>query len=84
LAGIRTAAVQIVATATLAALVGYGGLGLLILRGLRTRDNVEVFAAALAVAVLALATEVVLALAQRLLTPRGLRRLDAAPLTATI
>jgi osmoprotectant transport system permease protein len=80
MAGIRTAAVQIVATATLAALVGYGGLGLLILRGLRTRDNVEVFAAALAVAILALATEIVLAFAQRVLTPRGIRRLDLAPL----
>lgn len=74
MAGVRTAAVQVVATATLAALVGYGGLGLLILRGLRTRDNVEVFAAALVVAVLALLTEVVLAVAQRLLTPRGIRR----------
>jgi osmoprotectant transport system permease protein len=74
MAGVRTAAVQIVATATLAALVGYGGLGLLILRGLRTNDQVEVFAAAFVVAVLALITEVVLALAQRLLTPRGIRR----------
>jgi osmoprotectant transport system permease protein len=73
-AGVRTAAVQVVATATLAALVGYGGLGLLILRGLRTSDNVEVFAAAVVVAVLALLTEAALALAQRLLTPRGIRR----------
>jgi osmoprotectant transport system permease protein len=77
MAGVRTAAVQVVATATLAALVGYGGLGLLILRGLRTRDNVEVFAAALAVAVLALLTEGLLALAQRLVTPRGIRRQPA-------
>lgn len=79
MAGVRTAAVQVVATATLAALVGYGGLGLLILRGLRTRDHVEVFAAALVVAVLALLTEILLAVAQRLLTPRGVRRLDLAP-----
>jgi osmoprotectant transport system permease protein len=79
MAGIRTAAVQVVATATLAALVGYGGLGLLILRGLRTRDHVEVFAAALVVAVLALLTEVLLAVAQRLLTPKGVRRLGPAP-----
>jgi len=71
MAGVRTAAVQVVATATLAALVGYGGLGLLILRGLRTRDTVEVFAAALVVAVLALLTEAALALVQRALTPRG-------------
>jgi len=73
MAGVRTAAVQVVATATLAALVGYGGLGLLILRGLRTRDTVEVFAAAFAVAVLSLLTELVLAALQRALTPRGIR-----------
>jgi osmoprotectant transport system permease protein len=79
MAGVRTAAVQVVATATLAALVGYGGLGLLILRGLRTRNDVEVFAAALTVAVLALVTELALALVQRRLTPRGIRRLDDAP-----
>jgi osmoprotectant transport system permease protein len=73
MAGVRTAAVQVVATATLATLVGYGGLGLLILRGLRTRDHVEVFAAAFAVAVLALLTELLLGGLQRLVTPRGLR-----------
>lgn len=84
MAGVRTAAVQVVATATLAALVGYGGLGLLILRGLRTRDNVEVFAAALVVAVLALVTEVVLALLQRVLTPRGIRRAADAPILAPL
>jgi osmoprotectant transport system permease protein len=84
MAGVRTAAVQVVATATLAALVGYGGLGLLILRGLRTRDNVEVFAAALAVAVLALATELVLSALQRILTPRGIRRREDAPALAPL
>jgi osmoprotectant transport system permease protein len=73
MAGVRTAAVQVVATATLAALVGYGGLGLLIVRGLRTRDTVEVFAAAFVVAVLALLTEAALAGLQRALTPRGAR-----------
>lgn len=84
MAGVRTAAVQVVATATLAALVGYGGLGLLILRGLRTRDEVEVFAAAVAVAVLALATEVLLAILQRVLTPRGIRRRTEAPVLAPV
>lgn len=77
--GVRTAAVQVVATATLAALVGYGGLGLLILRGLRTRNDVEVVAAASTVAVLALVTELGLAFAQQRLTPRGIRRIDDAP-----
>ena len=84
MAGVRTAAVQVVATATLAALVGYGGLGLLILRGLRTRDDVEVFAAALAVAVLALVTEIVLAVVQRALTPRGIRRNAGIPALAPV
>jgi len=84
MAGVRTAAVQVVATATLAALVGYGGLGLLIVRGLRTGDDVEVFAAALTVAVLALLTEIVLSVAQRLLTPRGLRRASDVPVLAPV
>jgi len=69
MAGVRTAAVQVVATATLAALVGFGGLGALILVGLRTGDNVEVFAGALAVTVLAMATEVGLGRLQRRFTP---------------
>jgi osmoprotectant transport system permease protein len=85
MAGVRTAAVQVVATATLAALVGYGGLGLLILRGLRTRNDVVVFAAALTVAVLALLTEVSLSVLQRVLTPRGIRTVaEAAPPLAPI
>lgn len=80
MAGVRTAAVQVVATATLAALVGYGGLGLLILRGLRTGDDVEVVAAALTVAVLALITELLLAALQRRLTPTALRAAELPPL----
>lgn len=74
MAGVRTAAVQVVATATLAAVVGYGGLGALILLGLRTGDNVEVVAGATTVAVLALATEVGLGRVQRALTAEPLRR----------
>jgi osmoprotectant transport system permease protein len=69
MAGVRTAAVQVVATATLAALVGFGGLGALILVGLRTGDNVEVFAGALTVTVLAMATEIGLGALQRRLSP---------------
>jgi osmoprotectant transport system permease protein len=85
MAGVRTAAVQVVATATLAALVGYGGLGLLILRGLRARDDVVVFAAAVTVAVLALLTEILLSALQRVLTPRGIRRIaEASPPLAPV
>lgn len=75
LGGIRTAAVQVVATATIAAQVGSGGLGRFIIDGLALGPdgNTEVFAGAVLVAVFALATEVGLALVQRMVTPRALR-----------
>jgi osmoprotectant transport system permease protein len=72
-AGIRTAGVQAVATATLGSLVAYGGVGQYITDGIPQRDNVKVFAGALIVAVLSFLTEVVLAATQRAVTPRGLR-----------
>jgi len=74
MAGVRTSAVAVVATATLAAYVGFGGLGRPVVDGFATFDRVETFAGALLVAVFALLVELVLALVQRLLTPRGLRR----------
>lgn len=73
MAGVRTAGVQVVATATLAALVAWGGLGRFIVDGLGRRDFVMVFAGALLVAALSSATEAVLAGVQWLVTPRGLR-----------
>jgi osmoprotectant transport system permease protein len=73
MAGIRTAGVQVVATATIAALVGWGGLGRFIVDGLSLRDFVQVFAGALLVVALAATAELALALLQRLLTPAGLR-----------
>jgi osmoprotectant transport system permease protein len=60
-AGIRTAAVQIVAAATLAAFVGGGGLGELITAGMGTLDFPELLVGALAVAALAAATELLFA-----------------------
>ena len=77
MAGIRTAAVQVVATATLAALVAWGGLGRYIIDGLSQRDFVQVFAGAVLVAGLSLVTEMVLAGVQRLVVPAGLRRRDS-------
>jgi osmoprotectant transport system permease protein len=74
MAGVRTAGVQVVATATLAALVAWGGLGRFIVDGLSQRDFVQVFAGALMVAALSLVTELVLAALQLVATPRGLRR----------
>jgi osmoprotectant transport system permease protein len=72
LAGVRTAAVQVVATATLAAIVAWGGLGRYIVDGLAQRDSVQVFAGALLVAVLSVLTELALALTQRLVVSAGL------------
>jgi len=73
MAGIRTSTVQVIATATLATLVGWGGLGYYIIVGLRLNDNVQVFGGALVVVVLALLVDLGLAGVQRLLVPRGLR-----------
>lgn len=65
LAGARIAAVQIVATATLGALVAWGGLGRYIIDGFATQDTAEVVAGGVLVAVLAIATEAAFSLAER-------------------
>jgi osmoprotectant transport system permease protein len=72
-AGIRVSAVQVVATATLAALIASGGLGRYIVDGIAVRDFAQVFAGALLVAMLAIATEGVFALGNRLITSPGLQ-----------
>lgn len=77
MAGVRTSAVQVVATATLAALVAGGGLGRYIVDGLARSDNARTLAGALLVAALALATELILAGLQGVLVPRGIRLLTA-------
>jgi osmoprotectant transport system permease protein len=73
-AGLRTAAVQVVATATLAAVVGGGGLGRFISDGFAAGDRPQIFAGAVLVALLALGTELAFALFQRLVTPRTTSR----------
>jgi osmoprotectant transport system permease protein len=73
MAGVRTASVQVVATATIAAFVGAGGLGRFIIDGRAIFDNTEIFAGAALVAALSLFTELALGGAQRWLTPRGLK-----------
>ena len=73
MAGVRTSAVQVVATATLAAELSWGGLGRYIIDGISRQDDVLVFSGALLVAVLALLTELVLGAAYRAVLPRGLR-----------
>jgi len=77
MAGVRTSAVQVVATATLAALVAGGGLGRYIVDGLARSDNPRTLAGALLVAALALSTELSLAGLQQVMVPRGIRLLKA-------
>jgi osmoprotectant transport system permease protein len=60
-AGIRTAAVQIVSAATLAAFIGGGGLGELITAGMGTLNIAQLMVGGLAVAALAMATELAFA-----------------------
>lgn len=76
-AGLRTAAVQVVATATIAAFVGAGGLGRFIIDGNAVRDDARVLGGAVLVALLCLLTEGILALVQRQVTPIGIRRAEA-------
>ena len=75
--GIRSAAVQIIATATLGAIFGFGGLGRYLVDGIAQRDAGQVLGGVLLVVALVLLAEALLALAQRAVTPRALR-LDAA------
>jgi osmoprotectant transport system permease protein len=70
-AGVRTAAVYVVATAPLAAIAGGGGLGDIILNQ-ATYGLVGVIAATIVVVVLAFAVDFLFALVQRAVTPRGL------------
>ncbi|MFE5856533.1 MULTISPECIES: ABC transporter permease [unclassified Streptomyces] len=67
--GLRSAAVQVVATATIASMVGQGGLGRIITAGFNTYDTAQVVAGALLAAGLALLVEAVLVAADRLLNP---------------
>jgi osmoprotectant transport system permease protein len=68
-AGLRTASVEVVASATLAAFVGAGGLGRFITSGLSRLDYSLLFVGAIPVALLALLAEASLAGVERLVTP---------------
>ena len=73
LGGVRSAAVQIVATATLGAIFGSGGLGRFIVDGLAQNDDGQVWGGVVLVAGLAIATEVAVGLLERLARSPGLR-----------
>ena len=71
--GVRSAVLQVIATATVSAYLGLGGLGRYILDGLAVRDYPKMAAGALLVTALALVADALLALAQRAVTPAGVR-----------
>jgi osmoprotectant transport system permease protein len=74
IAGLRVAAVAVVATATLAALVGGGALGRFIVDGFALRDTPQLVGGAILVAVLAVITERAFTILERLAVSPGLRR----------
>ena len=73
MAGIRTASVQIIATATLGALVATGGLGTFITDGLAVSDTASILTGALLVAVLAVLADAGFGLLERASTPTGVK-----------
>lgn len=81
MAGIRTASVAVVATATLGAVVGYGGLGRYIIDGFAQGNDVLIFVGGLLVALFAIATELLLGWVERRTDPmRRVRSRDGASL----
>lgn len=72
--GVRSSLLQIVATATIAATVGLGGLGRFLVDGLATKDYAQMAGGALLVSALALVLDAVLAVIQRMTVSRGLTR----------
>jgi osmoprotectant transport system permease protein len=73
LAGIRTAAVQNVGFATLGAIIGAGGLGQPILRGIRLNDVKLILAGAIPAALLALLLQLLIDWVERAVVARGLK-----------
>jgi osmoprotectant transport system permease protein len=82
-AGVRIAAVQVVATATLAALVGGGALGRFIVDGFGLQQDDQLVGGAILVALLALLTERLFTLLERQLVSPGIRGVTGTPPAAT-
>jgi osmoprotectant transport system permease protein len=70
-AGMGSAAVQIIATATLGAIFGFGGLGTYLVQGIAQNDDGMLFSGVVLVAILALAAEATFTLVGRALAPHG-------------
>jgi len=79
LGGLRSATLQVIATATVAGYVAQGGLGRYLIEGLARRDYTLAVVGAVLVAALALAIDGLLAVAQKLVQPRGVSRGRARP-----
>ncbi|TCQ03722.1 ABC transporter permease [Serpentinicella alkaliphila] len=73
MAGIRIATVINIGTTTIAALIGAGGLGDLIFRGISMDNAYLILSGAIPAALLALLVDWVLGIVERLLTPKGLK-----------
>jgi osmoprotectant transport system permease protein len=76
LAGLRSASVQVIATATLGAFFGGGGLGRFLVEGIAQQDDGKTFGGVVLVAGLALAAEAAFVVLQRLIRSSGALRMD--------
>ena len=72
--GLRSATLQVVATATIAAYVAQGGLGRYLIEGIQSRDYTRAVVGAILVAALALLFDGLFAVVQKLVVPRGVSR----------
>ena len=78
LAGMKTAAVINVGTATLGGFIGAGGFGEAIFAGIRRHDNLQILEGAIPAALLAVLVQILFELAERAAIPRGMRQASAA------
>lgn len=77
--GLRAATLQVVATVTIAAYVGLGGLGYYIIQGIALRDFPEILGGSIVVIALALVLDGMFALLQRVVVPRGVAAPHRSP-----
>jgi len=82
MAGVRTSAVQVVATAAIAAFPGLGGLGRYIINGFAVQDLVQMVSGAVLIALLAVAVEGLLAFVQGLVVSEGVAPTDSKVIAA--
>ncbi|WP_429419212.1 ABC transporter permease [Pseudomonas plecoglossicida] len=76
MAGVRVATVINIGIAAIAAYIGAGGLGSLIVRGIAQSDTRQLIAGAILISVIAVLADYALALLQRALTPKGVIKLN--------